>query len=380
MKLKKVMATLAGVGAIITALVLIDILEPQPVKVTPKRHAKPPVTVLEVTPSTHTTELILLATTSVYWSMQLKAPSSARLDWLNLKIEPGALVKKGTRLAKLDTSELEFNLAQANSSVKQAELNLQHTLHEQTVALKMLSPDKSSAFARREPQVLAAKAALKQAEHAYTSAATILAQASITVPFDAVIIRRHISPGEWLEEGQVLYELAASDSLDVSLPVSEMHWQQVHAALRQDSILVENREGNQWKAQVRYVAPQADVNTRQKEVVFSVSHPYQGATRLLPNQQVKVTISLGEQDNIAVLPVSSITRDGEVWTLDKQNRLQKESVEKIAHKGSKAYVRFVQNSDRTRQVVLYPLISMLPGKEVMPTAEKTLIAQKDSRL
>tara|TARA_B100001059_G_scaffold178281_1_gene178899 strand:+ start:308 stop:442 length:135 start_codon:yes stop_codon:yes gene_type:complete len=34
----------------------------------------------------------------------------------------------------------------------------------------------------------------------------------ITAPFDAVVMKRHISPREWVETGQVAFELAASDS------------------------------------------------------------------------------------------------------------------------------------------------------------------------
>jgi hypothetical protein len=40
-------------------------------------------------------------------------------------------------------------LAQALSSLKQAELELKQAKHEQTVALKMLNPKTSSSFARR---------------------------------------------------------------------------------------------------------------------------------------------------------------------------------------------------------------------------------------
>lgn len=255
MKFKKTLAILAGCGAIFAALVVVDVLEPQPVVIEQKAPSKTPVSVLQVTPEDHDSKLTLLATTTARWPIQLKASSSAQLAWLNPDIEPGVLVKKGTLLAKLNTSALESNLAQANSSVKQAELNLKQAQHEQTVALKMLSPTKSSPFARREPQVLAAKAELVQAKQAYTSAAKLLEEASIAAPFDAVIMRRNISPGEWLEASQVTFELAASDSLDVELPVSELHWQQVQSALSQPEITIVNRDGSEWQAQVRYVSP-----------------------------------------------------------------------------------------------------------------------------
>lgn len=378
MKFKKTLAILAGCGAIFAALVMVDVLEPQPIVAEQKTPSKAPVSVLQVTPEDHDSNLTLLATTAARWPIQLKASSSAQLAWLNPDIEPGVLVKKGTLLAKLNTSALESNLAQANSSVKQAELNLKQAQHEQTVALKMLSPTKSSPFARREPQVLAAKAELAQAKQAYTSAAKLLEEASIAAPFDAVIMRRNISPGEWLEAGQVTFELAASDSLDVELPVSELHWQQVQSALSQPEITIVNRDGSEWQAQVRYVAPQADPTTRQRQVVLSVREPYQGMTRLLPNQQVKVIVSLGLRPEIVTLPLSAITRDGYVWTLDEHNRLQKEWITQIGQARNQVYARFDQDSVKTRQVVVYPLMSMLPGKQVAPQAAQVLVAKQEA--
>lgn len=371
MKFKKIGAVLLGVGAILIALVIVDELEPQSVAVEPKRKVYPPVSVMQVAPEPFEARLTLLATTTARWPLALKVASSAELQWLNPDIEPGLLVKKGTKLAKLDTSVLESQLAQANSAVKQAELNLKRAQHEQTVALKMLSASKSSAFARREPQVAAAKAQLAEAKQSYRSAAKLLQEADIMAPFDAIVLSRHVSPGEWLEAGQVAFELAASDSLDVILPVSELHWQKVQAAITQPQIVVFNRDGSQWPANVRYVAAQADPTTRQRQVVLSVANPYQSKIRLLPNQQVKVQVSLGIQPEVVKLPISALTRDGYVWTLDGEHRLQKEWVTQVEQSGDSVFVRFEHQSHKPRELVLYPLLSMLPGKHVAPQSVET---------
>ncbi len=378
MKFKKALTTLIGLGAIFVALVAVDVLEPQPVVAKLKPQVKEPVSVLEVIPTTHDSNLTLLATTSARWLIQLKTSSSAQLVWLNPDVEPGSLVTKGTHLAQLNDSALKANIAQANSGVKQAELNLKQAQHEQTVALKMLPSTKSSPFARREPQLSLAKAELNQAIQGYASAEKLLAEAAIVAPFDSVIMHRHISPGEWLEAGQVTFELAASDSLDVELPVSELHWQRVQSALNKPEIKVRNRDGSEWPAQVRYVAPQADITTRQRKVILSVEQPYHGANPLLPNQQVKVIISLGTQPNIVALPLSAITRDGYVWTLDEQNRLQKEWVQLIEQAPDRVYGRFENESAKVRQVVVYPLQSMLPGKQVTPNPAPMLVTKQES--
>lgn len=378
MKVKSILAVALGVSAIFAALVMVDYLEPQPTPIKEKAELKAPVSIIEVTPQAHESSLTLLATTAARWPIQLKASSTAQLAWLDSQLEPGVTVAKGDILAKLETSALASNLAQAKSQVTQAELNLKQAKHEQTVALKMLSAKTSSPFARREPQVAAAKAELDRAQQALQSANKLLSEANIVAPFDAIILRRMISPGEWLESGQVLFELAASDSVDVALPVSDLHWQKVQGALSKPEISVSNRAGQHWPAKVRYVAPQADANTRQRQVVLAVSEPYAEKEKLLPNQQVKVEVSLGNQQNIVTLPISALTRDGFVWTLDNQDRLQKEWVTLVGQQQDQVFVRFDKQSEQSRRVVVYPLISMLVGKQMAPHSMTEMTAKLGS--
>ncbi|MEZ8717159.1 efflux RND transporter periplasmic adaptor subunit [Vibrio splendidus] len=366
MKFKKPLSVLVGCAAIFIALVAVDELEPEATQPVKKEAVLAPVSVLEVTPSQHQSTLTILGVTAARWPVQLKAFSSAQLKWLDESVEPGNLVNKGDVLARLDTSAVDANLAQALSLLKQAELELKQAKHEQTVALKMLNPKTSSSFARREPQLLAAKANLKQAKQAYLSAQKLLEESVITAPFDAVIMKRHISPREWIEAGQVTFELAASDSIDIELPISEMHWQQVQAALTEPSITVVNRSGNQWPAKVRYVSPQVDSVTRQRQVVLSVEAPYQSKPRLFPNQQVQAVVNLGLKNSVVSVPLSAMTRDGYVWTLDSNDRLRKESVSLIGQGNQALDIQFNQQSEQVRSVVQYPLSSMLIGKQVEP--------------
>ncbi|WP_210473688.1 efflux RND transporter periplasmic adaptor subunit [Vibrio crassostreae] len=366
MKFKKPLSVLVGCAAIFVALIVVDELEPEAAAPVKKQAVLAPVSVLEVTPSQHESTLTVLGLTAARWPIKLKASSSAQLKWLNESIEPGNLVKKGDVLARLDTSAVDANLAQALGALKQAELELKQAQHEQTVALKMLNPKTSSSFARREPHVLAAKANLQQAKQAYVSAKTLVEESVITAPFDAVVMKRHISPREWVEAGQVTFELAASDSIDIELPISELHWQQVQAALVKPSIRVVSRSGNQWPAKVRYVSPEVDSVTRQRQVVLSVEKPYKNKPRLFPNQQVQAVVNLGLQGEVVSVPLSAMTRDGYVWTLDSEDRLRKESVTLIGQGSQELDIRFNERSDKARRVVQYPLSSMLIGKQVAP--------------
>jgi RND family efflux transporter MFP subunit len=307
-----------------------------------------------------------LGITSPRWHSEVRAQTRGRLIRLDTTSEPGTLVKKGQILAQLETTELRSRLADAFSGVKDAELALEREQHEQTVALNMLSLKNASAYARHEPQIAAAQAALNKARADFASAGQDLKNATITAPFDAIILQRRVSPKQYVDIGQVLFEVAASDSLDVQVPVSEMDWPRLAAALPSPEIDVVDRQHAHWPAEVRYISPLADPVTRQRQLVLTVKHPYQGQPRLLDQQQVQVNITLVEQPHAVKIPSSALTRDGWIWTVDNRHRLKRESVTVLKEQDQIAWIVFAQDPEQERLVVVYPLISMLSGQQVAP--------------
>ena len=137
---------------------------------------------------------------------------------------------------------------------------------------------------------------------------------------------------------------------------------------------------------MRYVSPQVDSVTRQRQVVLSVEAPYQSKPRLFPNQQVQAVVNLGLKDNVVSVPLSVMTRDGYVWTLDNNDRLRKESVSLIGQGNQVLDIKFNQQSEQIRRVVQYPLSSMLIGKQVEPnfyqddSSESMIASQSDDEL
>lgn len=367
--MQRALPIVGGISLLLAAIAMIIITEPAPVTAKPLTASAPPVTVVAVHAQAFAPTVTLLGTTSARWPSELKARSGAQLSWLADELEPGSLVHKDQLLARLDTTLLEAQLAQAKSEVAEAKLQLTRTQLEQTVALKMLRGEQNTAFGRREPQVAAAQIALRKAQSNVASVEKLLADAQIRAPYDAVIFQRRVSPAQHVEQGQVLFEIAASGSLDVKLPLSDGQWQRLSGALDKAQIKVLDRQQHRWPASVRYLAPQAHELTRQREVVLQVANPYQQAPRLLPNQQVSVHLRLAEQYSAMQLPASALTRDDEVWTVQGA-RLVKERIQPLQHTADSVWVRFTDAPNEPRQVVVYPLLSMLPGQAVTPVEGK----------
>ncbi|NOH97390.1 efflux RND transporter periplasmic adaptor subunit [Vibrio sp. 99-70-13A1] len=366
MKIKNIIPIALSLGLIVGAIGLVDMLEPEPTQAVTHEKEKQPVSVTLVSPQAHQPVISLIGTSDARWPVEIKAPSSAKLVWLSKNAEPGVLVEKGEVLAKIDTTHLESQLAQAETLMKQAALNLQREQHEQTVALKMLSNKNSSAYARREPQIAAAKSELKQAKQAVISAQQHLNDATIKAPFNAVILSRAISPEQQLESGDILFTLASSDSLDIHVPIPEPQWNIISTALKTPKIQVIDKQQKEHIATVRYIAPRVDSTTRQRQVVLTVEDPYRTTPKLLPNQQLDIEVTLAMREAVMEVPLSALTRDGHIWTVDSEDKLRIETIQLLEENVNSAYVIFNHSPERARNIVAYPLLSMISGTQVSP--------------
>ncbi|KNC67624.1 efflux RND transporter periplasmic adaptor subunit [Pseudoalteromonas ardens] len=354
-------------------VVLLTPEEPQPEK--DDEHF-PVVSVLEVERSAVTPGLTVQASTQARWPIELKATSRARVDYLDVEMEPGQLVQKGKVLAQLDTHLLEAQLYDAQSTLKQAELNLQRHLHEQSVAKTMRTAVNSSAFATMEPHIAAARAELKRAQQSLYSAQRLLDDAVIVAPYDGLITQRLVSPGEWVEAGQALFELVASDSLDVHVPLSQRDWNRVLDSLEDGRITVRGYTGGTWPASVRYLSPLINETTRQRTLVLSIPDPYRQVVQLRPNQQVTVRFELKAEDGLYELPLSAVDPDGAIWIVTEKQTLRRVTVTTVEVRADTMIVSLNEALPNAFQLVRYTLPSMVAGKRVEPHSETVQIADK----
>lgn len=368
-----------AVSALFATIVIIAGLESNQEIPELKKQSHKSVTVFHAIPEPFLPELQLTGTAQAKWLSEIRSQVSGRVQSLDADLIPGKLVSEGTRLVQLDPLHLEADVAAAFSDLKDAELNFQSEKREQSTAIKMLNVNNSSAFARREPQVEAAKAHVARAKKHYQSAKKRLSDAKVIAPFSAIIIEKHVRPNQLIERGDLLYTVAASDSLDVVVPVSSIQWQTLHQTLDKSEIRIIDRLGESWPARVRYVVPQVDPLTRQRQIVLTVPAPYKQERSLYAGQQVQVGIKLERMNNVMKLPMSSVTPDGQVWTLNKENVLRAENVSILKETQNFSWVQFEKMPDQSRQVVVFPLKSFIQGQEVIPESKNMAYQSKAAR-
>lgn len=320
------------------------------------------VTVIETKPVNARIEVNATGITMARWPTDITASVNGRVVEVANSIMPGSLVMQGETLVSLLDTFYQSEVKAAKARVSEAELNLAEILNRQYVAKK--SNTVKSAFGRFEPHVRAAKANLEAAQSALVSAEQQLADSQIKAPFDAVVITDSVHPGEWINAGDVLFQVAASGFLDVKVELPDASWQRLNGIQqRPNAITIVTSKGRQWPASIRYLSPVKDPVTRQRSMMLQVTNPFQSDTPLLANQQVKVIFEGEEHQFVVNAPASILTEDGNVWSVvDKTLRL--ETIELLDEKPDFVLFRYQEHPEQKRFIVRFPLRTLLEGQSV----------------
>lgn len=124
---------------------------------------------------------------------------------------PGQSVRAGTVLVRLEPAEADSALAGARSSLAAARAAFDLAAKNRERFEKLASRGAAAVVEldRASQDVAAASAAVASAQAAARRAETDRAQASLTAPFDAVVIEKMVSPGDLAAPGRPLVRLAS---------------------------------------------------------------------------------------------------------------------------------------------------------------------------
>ncbi len=319
------------------------------------------VTVLEARPTQITLGVEALGLSQARWPTAITASVSGRVEFLNEHLNPGTLLSEGTVLLKLQDELYRAELARSHAHVAEAELQLAQIENEQYVLTEL--KESTSAFGRREPHVKAAQAQLSAQQAGIENAEQQLANATISTPFDAIVVSESVSPGQWINAGEELFRIASSESVDIIIELSADQWQRLGPLNSQQSTKIITPDGKQWVAKIRYISPELNPVTRQRSLTLSVENPYSHTDPLLPNQQVRAFLKGRMLSHVVEVPATALTEDGNVWSVG-EGVLVKESIELLDETPESVLFRFRQAPERARTLVRFPTSSMLSGQRV----------------
>lgn len=266
---------------------------------------------------------------------------------------PGAFLKKGTELARVDPESFEFVVAQRKASLMQAEAALELEQGQSALAAEEFELSGSQlegeerALVLRKPQLKSAEAAVASARAALAMARSDLASTRVRMPFDGQVISRSVAVGTRVGTSTQLFEVMGTDSfqIEVKVPRSFITWLDTDSVAR---VTHPSWGGDSREARILDVIASVDSQDRQTRISLEIEQPLVSNNGLPPvyaNDFVTVEL-LGKAipDSVAIplrqleLVTSEKGESWQVWVVA-GNELQRRALEVVYRGREFAWIR-----------------------------------------
>ncbi len=230
-------------------------------------------------------------------------------------VREGDRVRKGDLLLELRDEEQTARLREAEAALRQlvdsSRPQAEATLEDAQSNLLQAQRE----LARREKlqaRKLLSAEALEQAAAALAAdgseerilrerleaARTALARTRILAGFDGIVQRRNVEPGDLVQPGRTLLEIARVDSREILLPLDEKNLAPV-AIGQQALVIADAYPDRPYRAEVSFIAPSVDTARGTIDVHLQLREP---AEALRQGMTVSVNIETGRREQALVLP------------------------------------------------------------------------------
>jgi HlyD family secretion protein len=262
------------------------------------------------------------------------AEISGRIE--QLYVDYNDHVKKGERLAHINTDQIEAQLAQARAALAQAQATLTQSSenYPRTAALAKSNAASKQDLDNARADLLRARANVNLAQAQVRANETLLSKATIYSPIDGVVLDRKVSRGQTVVAAMqtpVLFTLASDLSqMELDVDIDEADVGQVHDG-QKATFTVDAYPGREFDATLVSIhsAPKTVQGVVTYQGVLLVSNPNEllkpgmtatatitasriGNALLVPNAAVRFVPAPGAT---TVPPAPNVPGTGRVWTV-----------------------------------------------------------------
>jgi RND family efflux transporter MFP subunit len=187
---------------------------------------------------------------------------------------------------------------------------------------------------------------------------------AVKVPYDGVVVKKHIDRGEWLSPGDAVATIAKDDVVDIVVEVPEG----IMKAVRPGTWVRINTGGKVIKGKVFAVIPQADISTR----TFPVKIRIDNSMSLIEGMEAQVTLPSGiREKTLTVSRDAVITMFGQTVVFAvTESKAKMIPVTVIGYSGKSAGIR-AEGLQEGMQVVVKGNERLRDGQEVNVQGEKS---------
>lgn len=232
--------------------------------------------------------------------VNVTAEVSGRIVWVNPAFQSGGQIPEGDILFRVDDADYLGQVDRAKANVAAQKVELMRVTAEADLAKIQFEnregnqdPELASPLALWEPQIEAARSALKRDQTDLAEAELRLSRTAIYSPFSAAVVSESVAVGEFVTAGQSVGRLYAVDAVEVVVPLPDESaalipdlWKlEPGMNSRRITARVSAQYGNNvylWTGYVDRAEAALEQETRTIEVVIRVPAPFTSGRAVNP--------------------------------------------------------------------------------------------------
>jgi RND family efflux transporter MFP subunit len=358
----------AGAGTLMALADTVDKTPPDPVRQV--------VDVLTVAPAANAASVVATGVVEASRRVQIVPQVGGLIVGQSDAMVPGGRFRSGASLASIDRRDYQINLRQAESQVRQAELEVQLEAGRKAVAEREWAllgddrPREEAALALREPHGEVAATNLEAAQASRDRSALDLERTALRSPFNAMVLSETLEVGQVVSPGQAVATLIGTDRFWVSVSVGVDRLARIDVPTLSggsgSSVTVAQDLGggrtHTRDGRVVGLAGELDPATRTARVLVAIDDPLAGPLPLLPGAYVEVRIDGEAVGDTVRVPRGAVYDGSTVWVVDADQNLARKTVTVAFGDGETVMVsKGLGDGD---QVVVSPLAAPLVGQPV----------------
>ncbi len=240
----------------------------------PHRESVSPVDVQVTGAETAATERSVAATVEAASSADIATRMSGTVE--RVAVDVGSRVSRGDTLVALDEEDVEARISRAEAALRKAEKYYDR--------IQSLAAD----GAATEQELDDARAGLEQARAALEEARAQRAYVVLRAPFDGVVTRRNVDPGDLASPGRPVLNLVEAGSVKIVADLPAELAPEVKSGTR--ATVVDPASGRTAAAEIVRVSPAVEASTRQFRVEARFREGGSGGLALSPGSFVRLRL------------------------------------------------------------------------------------------
>jgi len=276
-------------------------------------------------------------------SVKVNALVSGHAKAINPLAFPGAMLKKGQWLVKLNTEDLTLALKSEQARLVQAQANLALEQAEQLLAREELAlVDNIDGFnidqtlVLRKPQIEVVKSKVIIAQNNVAKAQLNLSRATILMPFDGKIVSKNIGQGSRITTNSTLFSVVNTQRYWIEAKVPHQFLALLNTQAKV-GVFQKRLWGNQ-KREAQYIAtlPELDSKDRQVKILLAIDNPLNetlNQPKVFINDFLNIALKGKPIKKAWTIKHHWLQADNTIWVVDKKSTLQKRDVE-VLYKGT----------------------------------------------